>query len=46
MIFYNDGGEELERLDISEMTRKDLNKLMKVKGFEMTKEWDKKKEEL
>lgn len=33
MIFYNDNGEELERLDISKMKRDELNALIVAKGI-------------
>lgn len=33
MIFLNRNGEELERVDISKMTREELNKLMEAKGI-------------
>ena len=33
-VFYSGGGEEVERLDISGMTRAELNELMEVKGIQ------------
>ena len=32
-VFYNEAGEELERLDISGMKRTELRELMEVKGI-------------
>ena len=32
-VFYSVTGEEVERLDISGMTRAELNELMEVKGI-------------
>ena len=32
-VFYSVTGEEVERLDISGMTRAELNQLMEVKGI-------------
>ena len=33
-VFYSVTGEEVERLDISGMTRAELNQLMEVKGIQ------------
>ena len=33
-VFYSVTGEEVERLDISGMTRAELNELMEVKGIQ------------
>lgn len=33
-MFYNEAGEELERLDISGMKRTELRELMEVKGIQ------------
>ena len=33
-VFYNEAGEELERLDISGMKRTELRELMEVKGIQ------------
>ena len=32
-MFYNEAGEELERLDISGMKRTELRELMEIKGI-------------
>jgi len=33
MVFYNENGEELERIDITKMTRSELNALITAKGI-------------
>ena len=33
MVFYNENGEELERIDITKMTRNELNALITAKGI-------------
>ncbi len=33
MVFLNDSGEELERLDIAKLTRDELNRLLVSKGI-------------
>ena len=33
-MFYNEAGEELERLDISGMKRTELRELMEIKGIQ------------
>lgn len=46
MMFLNDGGEVLERLDIAQMSRQELNNLMEAKGFKRTDSASKPTDEL
>ena len=32
-VFYNEGGEEVERVPLDTMNKEELNKLMEVKGI-------------
>ena len=40
MIFLNANGEELERIDISKMTRKELNAFIQKKGIPLKSNHD------